>query len=412
MSQTLLEADELGEGLFIPNTVKEAERWVGERISQGRPFLIRGNSSSSSRDPYENSSLKTGKLSTRKLRKTLFFDPDDLVAGVEAGKTVSELQKLLAKKGMMLPVNPWYPGSTLGGMVSANICGPNRMDMGGLRDFLIGIEYINGTGERVHAGGKVVKNVTGYDLTRMMIGHLGGLGLITSVNFKAQPFPVEPHGIYLETKGTEWRETVEKLRHRRIPLDWIQAVSSKPKGNGFLLGLGFSGNTERRGRISSEINAAFGCTPFMLPDGEMSTVWPCLPGQSRFSGFLPAILEYWGMPQPGLHVLANLTTSSILELPLEKLKNWEPRMIVHPVGSDIHFFLKDTEAASQKMFLESLCGILNLPGANLRLVRTSEGCGPNVLGPFGKPPGYSITQGLKRHLDPQGIFHSPFYGME
>ena len=64
--------------------------------------------------------------------------------------------------------------------------------MGGLRDSLIGIEYINAKGERVKAGGKVVKNVTGYDLTRMMIGHLGGLGLITSVNFKVSPSSLNP----------------------------------------------------------------------------------------------------------------------------------------------------------------------------------------------------------------------------
>ena len=90
---------------------------------------------------------------------------------MEAGQTAIEIQKLLAQKKMQLSINPWYPHSTLGGMVSTNISGPNRMNMGGLRDSLIGIEYFNGLGEQVKAGGKVVKNVTGYDLTRMMIGN-------------------------------------------------------------------------------------------------------------------------------------------------------------------------------------------------------------------------------------------------
>ena len=131
---------------------------------------------------------------------------------MEVGQTAAELQQLLGEKNMQLAINPWYPESTLGGMVSANISGPNRMNMGGLRDSLIGIEYINAKGERVKAGGKVVKNVTGYDLTRMMIGHLGGLGLITSVNFKVQPFVIEPHAVFVETGIQDWQNLVENLQ--------------------------------------------------------------------------------------------------------------------------------------------------------------------------------------------------------
>ena len=96
--------------------------------------------------------------------------------------------------------------------------------MGGLRDSLIGIEYINAKGERVKAGGKVVKNVTGYDLTRMMIGHLGGLGLITSVNFKVQPFVIEPHAVFVETGIQDWQNLVENLQIKRIP--WIGSRQS------------------------------------------------------------------------------------------------------------------------------------------------------------------------------------------
>ena len=411
MSQTLLEADEPAGGLFIPNTVKAAERWVGERIRQGRPFLIRGNSSSSSRDPYENSSLKTGKLSTRKLRKTLFFDPDDLVAGMQAGQTAAELQQLLAQKKMQLMVNPWYPDSTLGGMVSANISGPNRMNMGGLRDSLIGIEYINGRGELVKAGGKVVKNVTGYDLTRMMIGHLGGLGLITSVNFKVQPFVIDPHALFLETDLQNWQNAVGLLQSRRIPLDWMQAVSASAEGNRILLGAGFSGNPERRSRIVNELKDVFGEKSFILADDDDSPEWPCLPGKERFNGFLPAYLEHWQINQPGLHLQASLPTADILELSLESLSAWDPRMIIHPVGGDLHLFLGEQDGDRQKKFIQTFLKCLPRQSSNIRMLRSSKQVGVEQLGHFAKPPGYSLSCRLKQHLDPEELFDAPYYRM-
>ena len=205
---------------------------------------------------------------------------------------------------MHLAINPWHPESTLGGMVSANISGPNRMNMGGLRDSLIGIEYINAKGERVKAGGKVVKNVTGYDLTRMMIGHLGGLGLITSVNFKVQPFVIEPHAVFVETGIQDWQNLVESLQIKRIPLDWVQAVSASPEGQSILLGAGFSGNAERRERIAKEVQEVFGDKSFMLADSDDSQDWPALPGKERFNGFIPFYLSHWKIDAPTLHIQA------------------------------------------------------------------------------------------------------------
>ena len=115
-----------------------------------------------------------------------------MVVGVEAGMSIRTLQKMLGERNMLLPVNPWYSDSCVGSVAACNDFGPNRLFMGGLRDYIIGIEYINGKGEIVTAGGKVVKNVSGYDLTRMMLGSQGGLGVITALNFKVLPHPVDP----------------------------------------------------------------------------------------------------------------------------------------------------------------------------------------------------------------------------
>ena len=184
-----------------PCSLEELQNWINSRIETQVPFRICGNGSRFVSTISGNQKDIPGDiLSLKKLNGTRFFDPDDMVVGVEAGMSIRTLQGMLAEKNMVLPVNPWFPDSCVGSVVACNDYGPNRMDMGGLRDCIIGIEYINGKGELVQAGGKVVKNVSGYDLTRMMLGSQGGLGVITAVNFKVSPRPVNRMGC-LEFSG-------------------------------------------------------------------------------------------------------------------------------------------------------------------------------------------------------------------
>ena len=397
---------------FVPKNVEQTREWVLERISREQSIRISGNRTSIQREHVRDDENQGLPVSTRALKKIHFFDPDDLVAGMEAGQTAAELQQLLGEKNMQLAINPWYPESTLGGMVSANISGPNRMNMGGLRDSLIGIEYINAKGERVKAGGKVVKNVTGYDLTRMMIGHLGGLGLITSFNFKVQPFVIEPHAVFVETGIQDWQNLVENLQIKRIPLDWVQPVSASPEGQSILLGAGFSGNAERRERIAKEVQEVFGDKSFMLADNDDSQDWPALPGKERFHGFIPFYLSHWKIDAPALHLQASMPTADLLKLPLDLLSSWNPRMILHPIGADLHLFLDQEDGKQQKEFLQTLKNVLPQNSANLRLLRSAPEIGDEMLEDFAKPPGYSLSCRLKNHLDPEGLFDAPFYRMQ
>ena len=212
--------------IYEPGTLKEIQSWVSSRIESQDLFRICGNCSRRLTPVSGNSdTISSDILSLKNLNKTRFFDPDDMVVGVEAGMSIRTLQKMLGEKNMLLPVNPWYADSCVGSVAACNDFGPNRMFMGGIRDYIIGIEYINGKGEIVTAGGKVVKNVSGYDLTRMMLGSQGGLGVITSLNFKVLPNPVEPHGNFGTFHDEDWLVQVKELLKRRLPLDWIQASS-------------------------------------------------------------------------------------------------------------------------------------------------------------------------------------------
>jgi glycolate oxidase FAD binding subunit len=122
--------------------------------------------------------------------RVLEHHPQDLTVTVEAGITVGALQRALAEHGQMLGLDPTLAErATVGGVLAANAWGPRRQRYGTARDLLIGSRAVLADGTRLRVGGKVVKNVAGYDLNKLLIGSLGTLGVITEATFKVAPLP-------------------------------------------------------------------------------------------------------------------------------------------------------------------------------------------------------------------------------
>jgi glycolate dehydrogenase FAD-binding subunit len=136
-------------------------------------------------------------LDLTRMNKILAYDPRDLTLGVEPGTRVVDLLKVLAEEKQFLPLAvPFSERATIGGIVAANSNSPLRHSYGGIRDFCLGIEFVTGEGTPAKSGGRVVKNVTGYDLHKLLIGSLGTLAVITRVNFRT--FPLLPtHGAFV-----------------------------------------------------------------------------------------------------------------------------------------------------------------------------------------------------------------------
>ena len=129
-------------------------------------------------------------LGLGRLNHMLFHEPGDLVASVEAGMSLATLQEELATKGQWLPLEAPLPSkATIGGILAANASGPSRLSYGTARDWLIGINVVHADGTVTKAGGRVVKNVTGYDLNKLYVGSLGTLGVIVEATFKVAPQP-------------------------------------------------------------------------------------------------------------------------------------------------------------------------------------------------------------------------------
>jgi len=131
-------------------------------------------------------------VSLARLNRIVHYDAGDLTLGVEGGISLAQVQETLASKNQFLPVNPPYGSEAcLGGLVATNLSGPWRYAYGSWRDFVLGMRVVTGYGELVRTGGRVVKNVAGYDLAKLFIGSLGTLGIIVEANFRVFPQPAQ-----------------------------------------------------------------------------------------------------------------------------------------------------------------------------------------------------------------------------
>ena len=129
-------------------------------------------------------------VGTERLNKLNFHEPLDMVAQAQGGMTLESLQVELARHGQTLPIeSPAADKATIGGILSANVSGPSRFAYGSPRDWLIGITVARPDGTLTKAGGRVVKNVTGYDMGKLYVGSLGTLGVIVDATFKLAPLP-------------------------------------------------------------------------------------------------------------------------------------------------------------------------------------------------------------------------------
>ncbi|MBT9538525.1 glycolate oxidase subunit GlcE [Thiobacillus sp.] len=153
----------------------------------GSPLILQGGGSKSFYGNPDEGEV----LSTRAFTGVVDYQPKELVLTARAGTPLTEIEALLAEQNQMLAFEPphFNGPATLGGSIAAGLSGPRRPYAGAARDFVLGVRIIDGTGQPLRFGGQVIKNVAGYDVSRLMAGSLGTLGLITEVSLKVLPRP-------------------------------------------------------------------------------------------------------------------------------------------------------------------------------------------------------------------------------
>jgi glycolate oxidase FAD binding subunit len=193
---------------------------VRAAAAEGRRLRIRGGGT---KDFY-GQSLEGEVLDTRGYRGIVDYDPTELVITARAGTPLAEVEATLAERGQMLafepPRFPWSGSgaATIGGAVAAGLAGPRRAAAGAVRDFVLGVRLLDGRGQDLAFGGRVMKNVAGYDVSRAMAGALGTLGVIVEVSLKVLPVPVAETTLRFELPEARALAAANEWAGRPLPI--------------------------------------------------------------------------------------------------------------------------------------------------------------------------------------------------
>jgi glycolate oxidase FAD binding subunit len=195
----------------------ELQAAVVESRRKGTSLEIRGGGS---KRFYGRQSPADSTLPLGGHRGIVSYEPSELVLTARAGTPLSEIEQTLAEADQMLAFEPPHlgQGATLGGTIACGLSGPRRPYAGAARDFVLGAEILNGRGERLKVGGQVMKNVAGYDLSRLMVGALGTLGVLLEIALKVLPRPAAEHTLARESDAAEALQLFQQWGTRPLPI--------------------------------------------------------------------------------------------------------------------------------------------------------------------------------------------------
>jgi len=294
------------------------------------------------------------------------YEPTELVITARAGTRLSEITHTLDDTGQILGFEPPYfgPDATLGGVVACGFSGPRRPFAGSVRDFVLGVNCINGEGEYLAFGGQVIKDVAGYDVSRLMVGALGALGVICEVSLKVLPRPEVEMTRVLELDEEAARRHM--IRFARLPLP--------------LSGLSYA-NRLLRIRLSGTENAIHAATEQIggEVDYDGAVFWHALKEQE---------LNFFQRNQ-SLWRLSVGATAPTLKLAGDCLEDW---------GGALRWIYTDDEP-------ESVFEVARAMGGHATMFKPDTGWPHQRFSALGKPAS-SIHVRLKAAFDPKGILNA------
>jgi glycolate oxidase FAD binding subunit len=324
-------------------------------------------------------------LDLRGLDRVVEYEPADLTVTAEAGMTLARLQDVLGEHGQWLPLDPpCAPEVTIGGILATNASGPARHSKGTARDLVIGMQFATAQGELVKTGGRVVKNVAGYDLGKLQIGALGTLGVITQVTFKVSPLPVSTCNIFMNSEDLGTLTSLARdIANSQLPVQGL-AIIFRPTPV-MALQVRLAAGQSAVERAAAEIHA-------------MSDTF----GVSHVEG-----TDYaWSSAVRTPYVVSSAARGSAIPSKLPNLLHdcWELSdiAVAYPSAGVVHLALKEATNAAEltslrKRFVDA-GGALVIERGPLALRRT--------VGVWGEPRGdFALMQRLKAELDPGRVLN-------
>jgi len=362
------------------------------------------------------------------LREIAHYDAGDMTLSVDAGMPLRDLEIYLKEKAQFLPLAvPCFESATAGGAIASGIDSALRRKYGPARDFLIGAEFVDGTGQICKSGGRVVKNVTGYDLHKLLIGSLGTLGAITRLNFRTFPLPTASGGHVANFSSSQgalsYTSAVEKAA---LPLADLEMLSPKvmrmirailqkaeeglPSGlerDEWCVYSSFEGNPETVQRISRDLER-IAREAGALRNGMLETA-----EDESLGGMLRESFEWlrWGSPANAIYRLAlPELTAQILE---------ELSRLADSVSLDAAFLVRSAGVLYFTVFDESedeaaIAALTKIAGGVTSLARARKGHATLLHAPLAvKANTAQLMSGeldpalqwrVKQAFDPSGVF--------
>lgn len=366
---------------------------VRQAAADGRTLRLRGGGSKD----FWGQSLTGDVLDTRAYRGIVSYEPSELVVTVRCGTPLAELEAALAEKGQCLAFEPPHfgQGATVGGMVAAGLSGPARATAGAVRDYVLGARFINGLGEHLTFGGQVMKNVAGYDVSRLMAGSWGTLGLITEVSLKV--LPVAPAEATLMIAGLA-QSTALDLLHRwggqPLPLNasaWVRDPTAQPEADYLFVRL--------RGAVAAVQSAitkmsadavALGAQVQAMDNAEASQDWLASGEQT---------LPFFDAPSPDVCLWRLSMPQTAPELEIPGLAY--PSPYIEWQGAQRWLWAPASAAVALRELAQSLGGHAALFRASANHAEVDKAVGVNT--PLDAVQ-QRIQQQLQKQFDPQGVF--------
>jgi glycolate oxidase FAD binding subunit len=362
---------------------------VRQAAADGRTLRLRGGGTKD----FWGQSLTGEVLDTRAYRGIVSYEPSELVVTVRCGTPLVELEAALAEKGQCLAFEPPHfgEGATVGGMVAAGLSGPARATAGAVRDYVLGARFINGLGEHLTFGGQVMKNVAGYDVSRLMAGSWGTLGLITEVSLKV--LPVAPAEATLMCAGLAQADALALLHRwggQPLPLNasaWVRDTTAQPVADYLFVRL--------RGAVAAVQSATTRMTAEAVAQGAQVTVMNNAEAVQDWRASGEQTLQFFDAPSPDacLWRLSVPQTAPVLELPYPTYLEWQ--------GAQRWMWAPASAALALRELAQSVGGHATLFRASAAHAEVDKAVGVNT-------PLDAVQQRIQRQLqqqfDPKGVF--------
>lgn len=345
------------------------------------------------------------------LDQVIDYPARDMTITVQAGITIQRLQALLAGEKQRLPVDVPRPAeATLGGALAVNCSGPRRYGFGTLRDYVIGITVVNDAGQETKAGGRVVKNVAGYDLCKLYVGALGTLGLISQVTLRLKPAPEDQALMVLGCESSRLGPILEQLhqsRTRPVAIDLLNRTAANALSRSgqlslpdapWILIVGYEENTDAVGWQVPQIVTEFPATEARAFEARL--------GRTA-EGLWSALVDFQLLAERTLTFKANLLPHALPDF-CQQAEGLSDRVLLQAHAGNgivIGHFTGDWTAEAAGTLIEALLQRAVAAEGNL-IVQHCPTAWKTRLPVWGRARGdLALMRAVKQQFDPHRIFN-------